>query len=237
MPADEMEAGQGAAAGAGAAAGPTAVEGYDPSMPASDMNTGATSSLAYDPSMPAGDVPHGGGGYDPSMPAGAGEDEGGAAEPLVVDQEDVPIAPPPANAYDDPTAEAEPAVPTYDDAPLETLAESTELKIGLPEGLTDESLSVVANPQLVRQYRLGRSADTRQKLTPDPDPQVDPTAALGLFNWSVQKTEVVDARAWYEVIALRNPTAVSSDDEVLSNSSGSASPHPHQPRACAVQLP
>lgn len=34
-------------------------------------------------------------------------------------------------------------------------------------------------------------------------------ATLTLFNWSLQRSEVVDARAWFTVLAVRNPTAVS----------------------------
>lgn len=36
----------------------------------------------------------------------------------------------------------------------------------------------------------------------------NPTLLLSLFNWAVQKTEVEDARAWYRVLAVDNPTAV-----------------------------
>lgn len=38
----------------------------------------------------------------------------------------------------------------------------------------------------------------------------NPTLLLSLFNWAVQKTEVEDARAWYRVLAVDNPTAVST---------------------------
>lgn len=37
----------------------------------------------------------------------------------------------------------------------------------------------------------------------------DPRAVLELFNWSVQKSEIIDARVWYDVLAKDEPTAVS----------------------------
>jgi hypothetical protein len=37
----------------------------------------------------------------------------------------------------------------------------------------------------------------------------NPLVLLGLFNWSIQKTEISDARAWYKELAKDEPTAVS----------------------------
>jgi len=40
-----------------------------------------------------------------------------------------------------------------------------------------------------------------------PDPK-NPNILLALFDWSIQKTEINDARAWYNALAADNPTAV-----------------------------
>lgn len=42
------------------------------------------------------------------------------------------------------------------------------------------------------------------ELTTDPS---EASNILALFNWSVQKSEVADARAWYSALAVENPTA------------------------------
>ncbi|WWC69469.1 uncharacterized protein I206_103409 [Kwoniella pini CBS 10737] len=65
--------------------------------------------------------------------------------------------------------------------------------VPLPEGLTVSSPSVVNNANLVHAWYQ----DPENSLT-----------ILALFNWAVQKTEIVDARAWYNVLAVDNPTAV-----------------------------
>ncbi|WVR05236.1 hypothetical protein IAU60_002248 [Kwoniella sp. DSM 27419] len=68
-----------------------------------------------------------------------------------------------------------------------------ESEIVLPQGLTWESPSVRANRDLVQSLQT----DHR-----------DPTLLLSLFNWAVQKTEIVDARAWYSALAENDATAV-----------------------------
>ncbi|WVO12857.1 hypothetical protein L204_100465 [Cryptococcus depauperatus] len=62
----------------------------------------------------------------------------------------------------------------------------------LPLGLTENSLSVKQNTDLIQIWQ----ADPR-----------NPELILALFNWSVEKTEVEDARVWYSVLAADNPTA------------------------------
>ncbi|WVO21992.1 mRNA 3'-end-processing protein RNA14 [Cryptococcus decagattii] len=62
----------------------------------------------------------------------------------------------------------------------------------MPVGLTEYSPSVSQNGELIKSWRA--------------DPS-NPTLLLSLFNWAVQKTEVEDARAWYRVLAVDNPTA------------------------------
>ncbi|KAK8869830.1 hypothetical protein IAR55_000398 [Kwoniella newhampshirensis] len=62
-----------------------------------------------------------------------------------------------------------------------------------PEGLSDSSPSVAANPDLIRAWQADRQ---------------NATILLSLFNWAVQKTEINDARAWHNALAVENPTAV-----------------------------
>lgn len=63
----------------------------------------------------------------------------------------------------------------------------------LPEGLTDASPSARANPQWIRQWRQ--------------DP-ADSYVVLALFNWSISKSEISDARAWFAALYEENPTAM-----------------------------
>ncbi|KAK4688663.1 cleavage stimulation factor subunit 3, partial [Tremellales sp. Uapishka_1] len=78
----------------------------------------------------------------------------------------------------------------------------------LPEGLTDSSPSVAQNPDLIRSWKHGMRfsevAGTRIDETVDPS---SPALMLALFSSAVTKTEIVDARAWYNAIAVENPTA------------------------------
>lgn len=67
-------------------------------------------------------------------------------------------------------------------------------EVSLPQGLSESSPSVLAMPDLVRSWRL--------------DPK-NANIVLAIFDWSVQKTEINDARAWYDVLAVENPTAAS----------------------------
>lgn len=78
----------------------------------------------------------------------------------------------------------------------------------LPEGLTHSSPSVIANPHLVRSYQDGEYEFRTSLITDTTDMQT----VLSLFNWSISKTEIGDARAWYMVIAKDSPTAVSPPD-------------------------
>ncbi|OWZ63165.1 mRNA 3'-end-processing protein RNA14 [Cryptococcus neoformans] len=100
-----------------------------------------------------------------------------------------------------PTAHTEPPTPVVDskmeEKPLvEHVAwappQGIHSDVFLPEGLTEYSPSVSQNGELIRSWRA--------------DPS-NPTLLLSLFNWAVQKTEVEDARAWYRVLAVDNPTA------------------------------
>ncbi|WVQ71644.1 hypothetical protein IAR50_001184 [Cryptococcus sp. DSM 104548] len=72
-----------------------------------------------------------------------------------------------------------------------TASESTTAYSPLPDGLTEDSPSVRQNAELVHAWRNDPHSDT----------------VLEMFNWSVQRTEVEDARAWYKVLAIDNPTA------------------------------
>lgn len=128
MPADEMLTGG----------------GYDPSVPADEMQSAGR----YDPSMPADEMERApsGGGYDPSVPQDQeGEDVGTEAAPTY---EDI--------AYDNPpdTGSALGLAPPMETQPTDASQfPEAEPKVGIPEGLSEGSASVVANPQLVRQYR------------------------------------------------------------------------------------
>ncbi|WVF72119.1 hypothetical protein IAT40_006931 [Kwoniella sp. CBS 6097] len=75
---------------------------------------------------------------------------------------------------------------------LPTLA-TQEYDVPLPDGLNESSPSVVSNRDLIQSWRA--------------DPK-NPMILLSLFNWSVQRTEIVDARVWYTALAVDNPTAV-----------------------------
>ncbi|WVQ78099.1 hypothetical protein IAT38_000180 [Cryptococcus sp. DSM 104549] len=70
--------------------------------------------------------------------------------------------------------------------------EPLQSDVPLPEGLTERSPSVGANRDLVAQWQSD---------------QQNAQAILGLFDWSVQKGEIHDARVWYDVLAVDNPTA------------------------------
>lgn len=205
-------------------------QGYDPSMPMGDdpepMAYDPSMSGGYDPSMPMGDDDVAGGGYDPSMPAG--EDVPAAAthekppqdaevsreatdeQPAQADDDNnTPAAAAPIAQHSDestPAREVNGRVVSqqgdyHEQAAVAGPSYTTPFydvdaapKVGLPDGLADDSPSVVGNRELVRLYRQQPS---------------DASTALAIFNWSVQKTEINDARAWYEVIAVDNPTAVS----------------------------
>ncbi|KAI9638306.1 putative cleavage stimulation factor, 77kDa subunit [Dioszegia hungarica] len=63
----------------------------------------------------------------------------------------------------------------------------------LPEGLTSASPSVASNPDIIQDW---------QRLDPS-----NPQVLLALFDWSIQRSEIIDARGWYAAIAKENPTA------------------------------
>ena len=80
--------------------------------------------------------------------------------------------------------------------------------ISLPDGLSSSSPSVLAVPDLIRSWKVGTP---RMPLRAEFDALVEPKnphILLALFDWSVQKTEINDARAWYNALSTDNPTAV-----------------------------
>ncbi|WWC61133.1 uncharacterized protein I303_103712 [Kwoniella dejecticola CBS 10117] len=66
-------------------------------------------------------------------------------------------------------------------------------EVPLPEGLTVSSPSVLNNADLIHAWYQ----DPKNSYT-----------VLALFNWSIQRTEINDARAWYNALSVDNPTAV-----------------------------
>nr|XP_019042697.1 hypothetical protein I302_08402 [Kwoniella bestiolae CBS 10118]OCF21627.1 hypothetical protein I302_08402 [Kwoniella bestiolae CBS 10118] len=112
---------------------------------------------------------------------------------------EVNIAPLPTPTVSDPRLKTELVYPTPT-LPLPAVPQVQESEIKpvvsdepLPEGLTDGSPSVVNNRDLIHSWRQ--------------DPK-NPLLLLSLFNWAIQRTEIADARAWYEALAVHNPTAV-----------------------------
>jgi hypothetical protein len=77
----------------------------------------------------------------------------------------------------------------------------------LPENITEQSPSVIANKEMTHRWRASKSADIPNEPVLIPDPN-DSQALLRLYGWSVDNTEINDARAWYAVIAKDNPSAV-----------------------------
>ncbi|WWC90032.1 uncharacterized protein L201_004962 [Kwoniella dendrophila CBS 6074] len=108
------------------------------------------------------------------------------------------IPPQPTPAAPDPRVKAEAFFSTSSTVPTASEIPREEFRpvlpdVPLPEGLTESSPSVAHNRDLMHSWYH--------------DPK-NPILLLSLFNWAIQKTEIADARAWYEALAIDNPTAV-----------------------------
>ncbi|ODO03341.1 hypothetical protein L198_02186 [Cryptococcus wingfieldii CBS 7118] len=131
----------------------------------------------------------------PSNPAGATSSTANTHVPEATPSQLVPETP--LVSQSTPTVstpvEAPPIVAPEQSQPASwTAYEDPVTNTPLPEGLTESSPSVRQNAELVYSWRT----DSQQSDT-----------VLALFNWSIQRTEVEDARAWYKVLAVDNPTA------------------------------
>ncbi|WWD10146.1 hypothetical protein V865_008280 [Kwoniella europaea PYCC6329] len=126
--------------------------------------------------------------------------ENGSSTP---DKKEIPggegnIAPQPTPAVADPKIKQEPintipsALPALPQMQPNVVKPASP-EVPLPEGLTETSSSVVNNRDLIHSWRQ----DPKNSLL-----------LLALFNWAIQRTEISDARAWYNALAVDNPTAV-----------------------------
>ena len=88
---------------------------------------------------------------------------------------------------------------------IQTPTPVESIDIDLPEGLTPSSPSVLSNRDLIRAWKDGKCVVGKHHSCLAP---TNPTILLTLFNWAVQKTEINDARAWYDALAKEEPTAV-----------------------------
>ena len=91
--------------------------------------------------------------------------------------------------------------------PLNTSSQSL-----LPMGLTETSPSVRFNPDVVRKWRDREAMTAYERRADAPDPH-DSHVVYGLFSWCVGRSEVIDARAWYEALATDDPSAVSQGSQ------------------------
>ncbi|EIW69695.1 hypothetical protein M231_06303 [Tremella mesenterica] len=64
--------------------------------------------------------------------------------------------------------------------------------VPFPQGLSENSSSVVANPKWIQQWRHAPK---------------DPYIILALFSWAIQRGEINDARAWFSLLYADNPSA------------------------------
>ena len=81
--------------------------------------------------------------------------------------------------------------------------------VDFPAGITASSPSVLANPDLLRAWARGEYTECTTALFRLIVEPKNPNIILAFFNWAVQKSEVTDARAWYELLSIDEPTAVS----------------------------
>jgi hypothetical protein len=133
---------------------------------------------------------------DPRQQSNPVKQENASNNSTPIQQNALPPAPAPAPA---------PApVPTL--APIPTGRPLCDL----PADITEESPSVVSNRELVNLWRSSESPLPSVKCSLLLDPS-NTHALLGLFDWSIQRSEAADARAWYAVIAKDDPSAVSLD--------------------------
>lgn len=120
-------------------------QAYDPSAPAEEQTydpSAPADEQSYDPSAPAGEPSVS---YDPSVPAG--HDAPVADESHTVTAPVAPDANPPFPTIPSLHLASSHALPRHDQ----------EYKVELPEGVTEKSPSVVANPGLVHRWRQGAS--------------------------------------------------------------------------------
>ncbi|OCF36522.1 hypothetical protein I316_01772 [Kwoniella heveanensis BCC8398] len=100
---------------------------------------------------------------------------------------------PVSTAVPNPYSASAPVPDTQFQNQVQPVPATQEHDVPLPDGLNESSPSVVSNRDLIQAWRA--------------DPK-NPTILLSLFNWSVQRTEIIDARLWYNALAVDNPTAV-----------------------------
>ena len=191
---------------------------YDPSEPQGESAPAAR----YDPSEPQDTAPVS---YDPSVPQSI--DQPSAQEnsldssqpresPAAASAEEVkPVIP----ASSDPRFQQQPIKAEEVKTEFQATSSTSEQPFSqlpnlplsdLPAGITDQSPSVVNNKEAAIGWRSSEFAHKKRIGEVLISDQRDTQALLHLFGWSIDNTEINDARAWYAVIEKDSPSAVCS---------------------------
>jgi len=215
---------------------------YDPSEP-QDQATGPA--VRYDPSEPQGE-PAPAARYDPSEPQDTAPLSYNPSVPQTTDQPSAQVnsfdpSQPRESSVAASGEDVKPTIstssdPRFQQAPVKTEESKTEFPSTsgtseqpfshlpnlplseLPAGITDQSPSVVNNKEAAIGWRVSESVhnDAIWKLLISD--QKDTQALLHLFGWSIDNTEINDARAWYAVIEKDSPSAVCLPPLSMTNS-------------------
>ena len=191
---------------------------YDPSEPQGEPAPPAR----YDPSEPQDTAPVL---YDPSVPQSTEEPSAQAnsfdpSQPrevsAAVSVEDVkPVMP----TSFDPRSQQQPIKAEEVKTEFQAMSSTSEQPFSqlpnlplsdLPAGITDQSPSVVNNKEAAIGWRSSEFAHKKRIGEVLISDQRDTQALFHLFGWSIDNTEINDARAWYAVIEKDSPSAVCS---------------------------